>query len=267
MTVEKKTTVSLVMGAGVLLIGGAIAVLFGFSILRTFFLWTGRTPVARGRLVAERMGCFGCHGEGGVHGIKNPKSKDGEVPSWDGGTLMMFAKNRDEVQEWILDGAPKRMWDDPAYVARRKEALIEMPAYRGGISQRDLDDLVAFFMAQSLAADPPDAASQKGQQLCLQYGCFACHGSEGRGFVQNPKSFKGYIPAWIGSDYAELVRNDAELSEWILDGICKRMENQPIAKHILEGQVVRMPRYRGVLTDDDVKAISAYVTFLRSGKS
>ena len=41
------------------------------------------SPVLRGQRVAERMGCFGCHGPGGVAGSKNPGAKGGEVPALD----------------------------------------------------------------------------------------------------------------------------------------------------------------------------------------
>ena len=37
------------------------------------------TPVQRGRAIAERMGCFACHGPGGVQGIPNDGAKEGEA--------------------------------------------------------------------------------------------------------------------------------------------------------------------------------------------
>ena len=36
--------------------------------------------VERGRAVAERMGCFACHGPGGTSPIANPGAAYGEVP-------------------------------------------------------------------------------------------------------------------------------------------------------------------------------------------
>ena len=64
--------------------------LFSFIILETLIAvaWIlqrqVRSPnigkVEQGRLVAERMGCFGCHGVGGTGGISNPGT--GDEGSW-----------------------------------------------------------------------------------------------------------------------------------------------------------------------------------------
>src|SRR5439155_10668871 len=53
------------------------------------------TPAERGRRLAERLGCFGCHGPGGIHGAANPGRSDRTVPTF-GDDLMMYAKTRDD---------------------------------------------------------------------------------------------------------------------------------------------------------------------------
>ena len=107
------------------------------------------TAAARGHRVAVSYGCFECHGPGGGGGVKNPGSKEGEVPAFTEQTQMMYVKTTDDLREYILDGAPKRRRDDPDYVAQTKKAGLHMPAYRGFISDAPLDDLVAYLRATS----------------------------------------------------------------------------------------------------------------------
>lgn len=39
-------------------------------------------PAERGRRLAERTGCFGCHGPGGIRGAANPGRMDRTVPTF-----------------------------------------------------------------------------------------------------------------------------------------------------------------------------------------
>ena len=45
----------------------------------------------RGRELAARIGCFGCHGPDGTHGTPNPGRTDRTVPGF-GSDVMMYAK-------------------------------------------------------------------------------------------------------------------------------------------------------------------------------
>ena len=101
----------------------------------------------------------------------------------------------------------------------------------------------------------------EGRHEAAKLGCFACHGPGGIGGHPNPGSFKGHIPPWDGDEYAELVRDDAELREWILDGHAKRLWDNPAARHFLEGQVVQMPPYRRVIAEDQFAKIAAYIAW------
>ena len=80
------------------------------------------TPVVRGREVARRSGCFGCHGPGGERPIPNPGAKNGDVPRWGGGMWMMYNDDPDDVRAWIRDGHP------PGHTPEA-DALLAMPAY------------------------------------------------------------------------------------------------------------------------------------------
>ena len=214
------------------------------------------TPVQRGRLIAERMGCFGCHGPGGGQPIPNDGAKEGDVPGWTGGTWMKWNRDASDVRSWILRGRTDRRAPDMG-------ALIPMPPYGRRLSSKETDDLVAYVLAASNFGRIADERAVAGHETAYRLGCFGCHGAEGRGLVMNPGSFKGYVPPWDGDDFADLVRDDAELGQWIRDGVCERLRDNPVAKRILESQAIAMPAYRDRVSNDDLRAIAAYVAWVR----
>jgi hypothetical protein len=63
----------------------------------------GLSPVERGKQIAERLGCFTCHGPGGIRGITFAKKPRFDCPPWDGGTAMMYVHDESELAEWILE--------------------------------------------------------------------------------------------------------------------------------------------------------------------
>jgi mono/diheme cytochrome c family protein len=201
------------------------------------------------------MGCFACHGPGGVSGIPNP-GIDSTVPAWNGGTWMMYSDTEADVRAWILDGhAPG--------TSPPRGALIQMPAYKGRLSSSELDDLTAYVLTVMEFGDPEGRATE-GRDIAQRLGCFGCHGPEGRGLLANPGSLKGYIPAWDGADYAELVKSPAELREWVRDGITERFRRNPAARRFVEGEILRMPAYGDKVGDAELAALSAYIDWVRS---
>ena len=229
-----------------------------------FVSWRGRalraaggTPISRGRALAEAMGCFGCHGAGGGLPIPNPGSKSGEVPAWTGGTWMMWNKGEADVRAWIADGHPEGRKPDP-------NALLRMPAYGRFVRGRDLDDLVAYVLAVSQFGAAPSAAVDAGHEAAYRLGCFGCHGPEGRGLVENPGSFKGYVPSWDGPDYPDLVRGPDEFRQWVRNGVCDRLKDNPAARAFLERQAIRMPAFGDRASDSDLDALAAYVAWVRA---
>lgn len=232
------------------------------------------TPAMRGYALAGELGCFACHGPGGTGGVPNPLSDDKLIPAWDGGTAMMYVQSEDEIREWILFGHPKRLEEEEHEEhAHHGDSLetdqltpptlpVEMPAFEGLISERELEDLVAYFKSVAVFHPLPPGAA-RGYQVAKEAGCFGCHGPGGRVGMKNPGSFKGYIPPWNGPDFGELVRNDDELRAWIRDGTIERFQEHPLARVFLERQVIRMPAYRDVLNDRDVEAIVTYINWIR----
>lgn len=214
------------------------------------------TPVQRGRRIAERMGCFGCHGPGGAGGVANPGPKEGSsVPAWNDGTWMMYSDTEADVRAWIAEGhAPG---------TKPPQALLQMPAYKTRLTAAELDDVTAYVLTVMQFAQLEGKAAD-GQAAAKRLGCFGCHGPEGRGLVSNPGSLKGYTPAWDGADYAELVESPAEFKQWVRNGITDRFRANPAARHFVEGEVIRMPAYHGQVSDADLEALLAYVDWVRS---
>lgn len=208
------------------------------------------TAVVRGRAVAERAGCFACHGDGGRGGVANPGAATGEIPP-----LVAFAsatsyvQEAGELREWVVRGRPPRLARAP------RSGLITMPAYGDHLSGQEIDDLVAWLAA----AGGYDRPETRGGALARELGCTGCHGEGGRGGVANPGSFKGYIPPWEGPDFALVVESEAELREWILDGVSRRFAGNPAAQLFLQRQAIQMPAYRGRIDRAQLEALVAYI--------
>jgi mono/diheme cytochrome c family protein len=215
------------------------------------------TSVVRGREVARRSGCFGCHGPGGERPIPNPGAKNGDVPRWGGGLWMMYNDEPDDVRAWIRDGHP------PGH-APEADALLAMPAYGERLSDGELADVTSYVLAVSRFGWPEDPAVAQGREVAERFGCFGCHGPEGRGLVANPGSFKGYVPPWDGPDYPDLVRGDEELRQWVRDGITERFRANPAARTILETQAIQMPAYGERIGGDEIEALGAYIEWVRA---
>ena len=219
------------------------------------------TPASRGAAIAIALGCTTCHGAHGAGGVPNPGARDGVVPGWDGLVLATYARDEAEVREWILDGRPKRL--PPPGADGRPRPALPMPAYRGRLTDVELGDLMAYLRAVSAFGVELSETCYEGRKIALELGCFSCHGPAGVSAPPNPGSFKGYIPPWDGDEWSELVRDEAELREWILDGRPKRLADDPLARHFLDGQAVRMPAYRAHLSEDDTNRLVAYLQWLR----
>lgn len=246
----------------VVLLAGGLAVWLGVRQFRSADIGA----VQRGYQAAEAKGCFTCHGSGGHRGMPNPGYSLEDIPPWSGGMLMMYANDEAEIREWIEDGMPKRIRENPEEMKGREKATLRMPAFRERLSERELADLVAYVKAVAdfdKPDQPEDAKAEEGRQVAVKFGCFNCHGPQGRGAPSNAGSFKGYIPGWDGHDFAEITTDDAEAREWILDGRSKRFREDRFASFFLDRANVKMPAYRGQITDEEVALLLDYIRWLR----
>jgi mono/diheme cytochrome c family protein len=234
--------------------------------LRGYVLALEETPAQRGQQLAGHLGCFGCHGPGGHGGTPNPGSEEGTVPEFTGGAQMKYARSEEDIREYILDGAPRHKRQDPGYRTRMDGTVLHMPAYGKFLTESQLEDLIAFLRAASGQILPDQALAARGAEVAGQVGCFGCHGPLLAGGVENPGSFKGYIPALWGHDFDELVRSDAELHGWIRDGEVPRISEHSIGRHWFSRQVIKMPAYGLFLPATDIDALAAYVRWVRAGR-
>lgn len=230
--------------------------------LRAYWWWRESNSIRRGAVLAARVGCLSCHGPHGTKGLPDPKGGD-EVPTWDGGMPMMYVNGVQEVREYIRDGVSKRRAANPGATEKRVRAAIRMPAYRSVLTSGQVDDLVAYFLAASRMQSIADPAVAHGRELVVKYRCESCHGVGGSGGVTNPGSLKGYVPGWLGSDFEELVEDDAELRQWILDGGIERLAKDHLAIFFLTRQRLQMPAYRAAFSETDTEAIVSYIKWLR----
>jgi mono/diheme cytochrome c family protein len=220
--------------------------------------------VQRGWTVAYQKGCFTCHGPGGIRGMADPGHGLDEVPPFSGGLVTMYAQDEGEIREWILDGMPRRVRADPEQMKLRANAAIRMPAWRGVLSPREVDDVVAFVKAVSDFETPREAGAAEGREVATRLGCFNCHGPQGRGTMPSARAFKGYIPSWDGPDFADLARDDGEIREWILDGRPRRLQESRIARFYLDRPPIQMPAYRGHVSPADVDRLVDYIHWVRA---
>jgi mono/diheme cytochrome c family protein len=209
-------------------------------------------PVQRGADLALAQGCLNCH-DGSAEFPLLPR-RFADLDDVDPATL----------REWILDGMPVRVRQDPEARAALEAAAIRMPGWRARLSDAQVDDLVAYVRASAGAEVPEDPAPRNGYMVAERLGCFRCHGPSGRGAASNPGSLKGYIPPWDGRDFTELVADEGELREWILGGRPQRLQANPLARFFLDRQAIRMPAFRGQITEEELRALQAYIGWLRA---
>jgi mono/diheme cytochrome c family protein len=220
------------------------------------------TAPERGRRIAEANGCFACHGPEGVRGVRNVGRPEAAVPDFEG-TLMMYAETAEDVRQWIRDGGTKARRESKSWQEDRRKGALRMPAYGKRLSERQIEDLVAFVLATGGLPQPPDSLAALGRERADALGCNGCHGVGGRLARPNPGALKGYVPPWDGPDFPELVRDKSEFGEWIEDGVSARFRHDPLAQFFLRRAPLKMPAYRTHLASGDIDALWAYVQWLR----
>ncbi len=245
----------------------AMFVVAAVGCVAAWFVLRPRLPAAeRGRRLAERTGCFTCHGPGGIRGAANPGRTDRSVPTFEG-DVMMYAKSPEEIHQWIHDGVTEKRGVSRTWREQRDLGALRMPAFKGRLSERQMEDLVAYVMAASGMPEPEDSLAARGLARAEALGCVSCHGAGGRWAPPNPGSLKGYVPSWDGAEFPELVTSRREFDEWVEDGVSLRFKHHPLARFFLKRAAFKMPAYRKQLAPGDLNALWAYVQWLRSPAS
>jgi mono/diheme cytochrome c family protein len=135
-----------------------------------------------------------------------------------------------------------------------------MPVWGPVISTSQVNDLVAYLQAGlpkvrdatpvPVPRDQGDAVA--GAALYVRYGCINCHGPSGLGGVPNPLSEDKTIPSLSGQDFREEFDTDAKITEMIRSGSV--IGKPPIAS---------MPHWGGIIPDEDLAALVAYLKTLK----
>ncbi len=225
-----------------------------------------QNPVLRRRLLAESQGCMNCHRPYRSVEIPNPGSRWGSVPRFEAGNVMMYAESRAEVEEFIRFGVPESWLADAEVVERLGEQRLRMPAYGETLDDREIADLVAFACAVEGVEPAGGEAAAAGRDLARKHGCLSCHGTGGAGGLPNPGSLGGFVPGFLGRNFTDLVKDEAEFREWVLDGTSSRLAANPIVTYFWRRQKIEMPAYRGDLDQEQVGELWRWVQALRAGE-
>ncbi len=232
--------------------------------------WRARSsnPIRRGVRLAQKLSCFSCHGAMGQAGVPDPGVPDGQVPSWGGGTWMMYVENDREIREFIRDGVSNRFKEKRAKGAGPPLGDIRMPAFAEELGGTDLGDLVATFKGLSLMSRPgEDSSAGRGFELARQWKCFSCHSVEAAGGRPNTDSLTGYLPGWWGADFRDLVRSREEFDQWVTTGGVDRLRRNAIARFFTAHQHIKMPAYKQFTKAqlDDLHAFALWLAQTEGG--
>ncbi len=217
----------------------------------------GASLAARGKELAEKSGCFGCHTTTGSPGVG---------PTWRG----LFGRN-----VALSDG--RTVTADEAYL---RESIVDpgakivkgfpnvMPTYKGSLSDDDVAAIIAYIKTllpggeatgtgkegeereDAKAGAAPSAG--KGRALAERLGCLGCHSTDGS--TKDGPTWKGLYGSRVPLDVGRtVVADDAYIKESILD---------PGAK-IVKGFPNIMPSFKGNVSDRDVADLVAFIKTLK----
>lgn len=98
---------------------------------------------------------------------------------------------------------------------------------------------------------------QRGFSVASAHGCFACHGPGGVTGLADAGSGIGGVPAFTRDELRAAARSEAEIREWILDGMPRRLREDAGSDDPAE--LLRMPAWRSVLSEAETNHVVAYV--------
>ena len=199
--------------------------------------------VAAGAHIFVQFACAQCHGEQGKGGVSP------DVPA-----LKTVAQK--------LQPAQLRTIIDHGLGASKDPTKPYMPVWGQVISATQVTDLISYLRAglpKVPTADPPaipqgQGAAVAGATLYVRYGCINCHGPNGLGGVPNPQSPDKTIPPLSGADFQGEFNTDKKIIDVIRSGSV-----------IGRAPIVSMPHWGGIIPNDQLAALAAYIKTLKSG--
>jgi mono/diheme cytochrome c family protein len=197
--------------------------------------------VAAGAHTFVQFGCAQCHGPLGRGGI------DPAVPALKTvGQSLTVAQLTHIINHGLGESAdPKQPY---------------MPVWGAVISKTQVTNLVSYIQAglppvadtQPVAIPAGQGAAVAGSALYVRYGCINCHGPNGLGGVPNPLSEDKAIPPLTGGDFRGEFNTDAKIAAMIRSGSV-----------IGKAPIVSMPHWGGILSDQQIAELTAYLKTLK----
>jgi mono/diheme cytochrome c family protein len=135
-----------------------------------------------------------------------------------------------------------------------------MPVWGPVISRRQVSNLVSYIRAglpDVPGAVPIEVPSGQGlavagATLYQRYGCINCHGPNGLGGVPNPSAPDKTIPPLSGPRFRRQFNTDIKITAVIRSGSV-----------IGRAPIVSMPHWGGIIPNDQLKALVAYLKTLK----
>jgi mono/diheme cytochrome c family protein len=197
--------------------------------------------VAAGAHDFTQFACAQCHGSQGRGGVSP------DVPSL---TTVGQTLTPAELRHIIDHGLGESTNPTKPY----------MPVWGEVISSQQVSDLIAYLRAGlpsvPTAAPPPTPLGQglavAGATLYVRYGCINCHGPNGLGGVPNPQAPDRTIPPLSGVAFRKQFNTDAKIIAVIRSGSV-----------IGRAPIVSMPHWGGIIPDDHLNALVAYLKTLK----
>jgi len=206
--------------------------------------------VAAGALDYITFGCENCHGLNGRGGVRVPNIS---------GQATIPALNTPAIRQ-TLNASALRAIIQHGIVYQSKQVRVYMPVWGAVLSDRQVDDLVAYIHAgmPQFSGIVPQAVRTdlgvqvEGQELYIRYGCVVCHAFNGFGGVPNPSSPDKAVPPLRGSAFDKQFAKDSDIAYVIEHGSI-----------IGQAPIVSMPVWSGLLSDQQVSALVAYIRSFR----
>jgi mono/diheme cytochrome c family protein len=135
-----------------------------------------------------------------------------------------------------------------------------MPVWGEVISKQQVSDLISYLRAglpavptaEALAIPTGQGPAVEGATLYVRYGCINCHGPNGLGGVPNPLSPDKSIPPLSGVVFRSEFNTDKKIIDVIRSGSV-----------IGRAPIVSMPHWGGIIPDDQLHALAAYLKTLK----
>jgi mono/diheme cytochrome c family protein len=197
--------------------------------------------VAAGAHTFVQFACVQCHGPQGQGGV------DPAVPALNTvGKSLTVAQLTHIINHGLGESANPK--------------VPYMPVWGEVISRTQVSDLVAYLQAGlppvagtqpvSVPAGQGDAVA--GASLYIRYGCVNCHGPNGLGGVPNPQSQDTVIPPLSGQGFRHDFPTDKAIADVIRSGSV-----------IGKAPIVSMPHWGGILSDQQIAQLIAYLKTLK----